>query len=261
MKKIIVLLSMLLSICLLTGCVKISFDTDFDKNDAISNFEEEMENESNDVFDKREDESDTILDNLEEEDNDDEIEEEKNDISNAKSFADLAKQGDFDNPLSLNDAGIITIYNYTNASKEADIYLRIKETFSGQKAKKLADEYNENAFITHEITEESEWWCAKVEVDFKDYPTPSYGSGAKTILPSFSVTETDGKTLTFNGYSFLMMPELEFGPVDKSIEEIHQGDVVEFYIIYALPKGYNKDYVIAFEHTDYKTNTCFLIEA
>jgi len=268
MKKILLLLCLILSISLLTGCISIKITNPNENPEQNSNLDTEHneddfifeENENlDDDFTFNEDSNDDELDNNFDEDSSKD-EEVNKPATNSSSFADGARQGNYDNPIKSNEVGIIPVYNYESESKEANIYLRIKETFSGQRAKEMADEYNETALLKYTITDKCEWFVAKIEVDFKDYQTSEYGTTAKLSLPTFSVTEADGGGLTFNDYSFFMMPSIIFRAVDSSIEKIYQGDVVEFYIIYALPKGYDKDYVIAFTQADYKTRTCFLIE-
>ena len=181
---------------------------------------------------------------------------------NAKSFAHLARKGDASNPIKQGEAGIVTKYNYYDEiDNEAELYLRVKDTISSTKAKQLMDTYNETSFIAYNISEQSEWNGAIIEVDFKDFPSSKYsGTTLKNLLTSVNIVGPDGDNIEFNGYSYYMMTGQFVGAVNDSIEEASQGDVVELHLVYPLPKGYNKDFMIEISNKDYNVKTCFLVE-
>lgn len=260
MKKIILLLSMLLSICLLTGCIKIDLQTgkDIVDNQIVEDAVDDLEKLEEELKKLEEDLKD--MENLDEK-IEEKKEEEKNDENiikdNTLSFGDKARFGNEKNPIKFGEAGKISALSYTSENDVLGIKaLRIKEKLSKAEAAQIAEEYNETAFVKYILEDNVEWRGLLMEMDLKDFPI-KYESGLSAQSAAVSLTPTD---IEHNGLSYFYLPAFTQEKIED--QRVHQGDVFEYYFIYQMPKGFDDEHLLkAFNYKNEENQyTYFLVD-
>ena len=254
MKKIFIICFIL--IISLTACgSKTTVVNSKNKLDAIQSQMEALEREYNSTTAKEFDENDTQSDfekyGIEVGDS----------TSNVVYTSNEARYGTKTNPIKINELGIIESYNTTSKEYEK-LYMKITEVMSQSDSEKILDDYNNSAIVTYKVdTNEYDIHAVKAEVDLKDFPTSDNGLRSPNIVfvvRSLGVSDTTfGDVRMSLGTSFAIR-------VDRiGSDNLHQGDVVEMYLVYALPKGFKENHLLRVQngiHDDETAHSFFLID-
>lgn len=256
MKKIILLLSVVTVAGLsLTGCSSM-----LDVLGEIENQPESGYENNGDIRQETEDEK--VLEEdyntweEKEEENDlEEEEEKKEEESNSENLSQNARKGTVTSPVKQGNVGIITTSCYNASSGEADLYVKVEKTIKGKEAEKLVDDHNADSIIqmTYDSSKE-DVYATKILIDTENYVTYKNSSATPPRL-KFNITDTDGNGITYNGTKYIIS-----GVFFAVTESMKQGDIVEAYWLYSLPKGYEGDYLIEANENSWDSNSYFLLK-
>ena len=155
--------------------------------------------------------------------------------SNSKSFASEAREVSSSNPLTkAGEVAKMPVPSLSSGtSKESVLYVKLGETVRGSKAQKMIDEYNKkNPYFEMKIDSDSEAYVTRVTLDFKEYSPEGYGSKSFPLI-RYSVQSPDHSEAL-----------RAYGTTDcyEKTYDIEQGDIIDGYIMYALPKNYSKKF-------------------
>ena len=212
-----------------------NYDDDYNYND-----DQKGDNKNTQQNDNKNTQKDDDKNNQQEEDN--------NVQSNRKSFASEARVANETNPLTeVGEVAEVLIDDTSSSLTKSKVYVKLGKTVRRDEAQKIMDKYNEEHPYSGVKVDSStdEPYVTKLTFDLKDYSPRDYGNGS-TFFPN---VRYNAKPVDYSGV-YVMFGMKGYYEKDSKVK---QGDIIDAYVLYAMPKDIDGKFYLTISDSDEKT--------